>query len=465
MVVTRFAPSPTGYLHIGGARTALFNYLFAKHHGGEYKLRVEDTDEARNTPEAVAAIFKGLEWLGIQHDGEPVYQSRNRARHVEVAMELVERGAAYFDYTTPDELAYLKAEWAKANPKAPFRHLDNYWRDNTCTGFDKDGVAISSVIRLKAPREGETVIEDAVQGRVTVQNNTLDDMVLLRSDRTPTYMLAVVVDDHDMGVTHVIRGDDHLNNAFRQLPIYRAMGWPEPVYAHIPLIFDEGGKKLSKRTHAVAVGDYADAGVLPDAMLNYLVKLGWGHGDDETISREQMIEWFDLPAVKRAPSRFDKKKLMSLNEHYLREMSDIDIFSEIMPSLLPRKRIGALPKDDQYAETAYVADILMRAIPSLKPRCTTLPQMIDMARFYVERPTVTVDYDFNSILAVFPEVWTRDCIEQGFRDLAENTGVKLKNIVAPVRLAVTGSAVSPPLFEAMELLGREEVIARLVGSR
>jgi glutamyl-tRNA synthetase len=460
-VVTRFAPSPTGYLHIGGARTALFNYLFAKHHGGEYKLRIEDTDQDRNTPEAMQAIFDGLAWLGIEHDEKAVYQSHNRRRHMEVAIELVNRGAAYFDYTTPDELAYLKAEWQKNHPKAPFRHLDNYWRDNHKTPIEAMGTP--HVIRLKAPREGETVIEDAVQGRVAVQNSTLDDMVLMRSDMTPTYMLAVVVDDHDAGVTHVIRGDDHLNNAFRQLPIYRAMEWPEPIYAHIPLIFDEHGKKLSKRTHAVAVGDYADKGILSPAMINYLVKLGWGHGDDEIISREQMIEWFDLPAVNRGPSRFDDKKLMSLNEHYLRAMPDESVFAHLMNGLFTTTPVNGIGHVRLGSPEAMA--MLRAAIPSLKPRCSTIPQMVEMARFYVERPTVKVDHDFNGILAAFPELWQRDLIEQGFRDLAENTGVKLKNIVAPVRLAVTGSTVSPPLFEAMELLGREEVMARLIGAK
>jgi glutamyl-tRNA synthetase len=461
-VVTRFAPSPTGYLHVGGARTALFNYLFAHHHGGDFKLRIEDTDADRNTPDAVKAIFTGLSWLRIDHVGEAVFQSKNRSRHMDVAIELVKRGAAYFDYTTPEELEYLKVEWRKSNPKAPFRHLDNYWRDNTCSGFDKDGVAIPSVIRLKAPREGVTVIEDAVQGRVEVQNSTLDDMVLMRSDLTPTYMLAVVVDDHDMGVTHVIRGDDHLNNAFRQLPIYRAMGWPEPIYAHIPLIFDEQGKKYSKRSGAVAVSDFNDLGILSEAMVNYLVRLGWGHGDDEIMSRAQMIDWFDLPGVNRAPSRFDMKKLMSLNEHYLRGMTDHNIYWKMTKGLFAEsidgKAVLNLPSQE-------VEAMLIAAIPSLKPRCSTIPEMVEMARFYVERPTVHVDHDFNGILAAFPEVWERNAIEQAFRDLSENTGVKLKDIVAPLRLAITGSKVSPPLFEAMELLGREEVMTRLVGSK
>ena len=299
-VVTRFAPSPTGYLHIGGARTALFNYLFARHHGGQYLLRIEDTDKARSTQPAIDAILDGLSWLGIGGDGEPYFQSQFEKRHAEVAHELIERGAAYRCYLTPEELA-ARREKAQAE-RRPFR-IDSEWRD--CTpGPDQEGKPY--VVRIKAPKEGETAIDDLVQGRVTVSNAEIDDFVLLRSDGTPTYMLAVVVDDHDMGITHIIRGDDHLNNAFRQLAIINAMGWPVPTYAHIPLIHGQDGAKLSKRHGALGVDSYRDEmGILPEALSNYLLRLGWGHGDDEIISRDQAIEWLDIDHVGKSPSRFD----------------------------------------------------------------------------------------------------------------------------------------------------------------
>ena len=309
-VVTRFAPSPTGYLHIGGARTALFNWLFARHHGGKYLLRIEDTDRARSTQPAIEAILDGLGWLGTEGDGDPYFQSQFEARHAEVAHELIARGAAYRCFLTQDELA-ARREKAQAE-RRPFR-IDSEWRDREC-GPEQEGRP--SVVRIKAPKDGETVIEDLVQGRVTVANAELDDFVLLRSDGTPTYMLAVVVDDHDMGVTHIIRGDDHLNNAFRQLAIIRAMEWPEPTYAHIPLIHGSDGAKLSKRHGALGVDAYRDEmGILPEALSNYLLRLGWGHGDDEIITREQAVEWFDLDHVGKSPSRFDFKKLENINGH------------------------------------------------------------------------------------------------------------------------------------------------------
>src|SRR6478672_8315067 len=314
-VVTRFAPSPTGFLHIGGARTALFNWLFARHHGGKFLLRIEDTDKARSTREAIDAILDGMHWLGLDWDGHEYYQSQFWARHAEIAHRMVGRGDAYRCYMTQEELAQQR-EKAAAERK-PFR-INSPWRDVTEPDGDKP-----FVIRLKAPREGETAIEDKVQGRVTVQNAEIDDFVLLRSDGTPTYMLAVVVDDHDMAVSHVIRGDDHLNNAFRQLVIIRAMGWPEPAYGHVPLIHGHDGAKLSKRHGALGVDAYRDEmGILPEALSNYLLRLGWGHGDDEIISREQATEWFDIKDVGRSPSRFDIKKLENMNGHYLREADD-----------------------------------------------------------------------------------------------------------------------------------------------
>jgi glutamyl-tRNA synthetase len=316
-IVTRFAPSPTGYLHIGNARTGMFSWLYARHHGGKALLRIEDTDQARSTQAAIEVIFDGLTWLGIDWDEEPVFQSTRLARHAEVAQQLLDRGAAYRCYMTQEELT--AAREAAARDKRPFR-LESPWRDAP------PGAPLPDrpfVVRIKAPREGETVVDDLVQGRVTVRNLELDDMVLLRSDGTPTYMLAVVVDDHDMGVTHVIRGDDHLNNAFRQLTIVKAMGWPEPTYAHIPLIHGPDGAKLSKRHGALGVDAYRDElGILPEALFNYLLRLGWGHGDDEVISREQAIAWFDLDAVGKSPARFDLKKLENLNGHYIRAADD-----------------------------------------------------------------------------------------------------------------------------------------------
>src|SRR5436190_16005676 len=347
-VVTRFAPSPTGYLHIGGARTALFNWLFARHHGGQYLLRIEDTDRARSTSQAIDAILDGLGWLGIDGDGEPYFQSQFEKRHAEVALQLIERGAAYRCYLTPEELA-ARREKAQAE-RRPFR-ITSEWRDCEA-GPEQEGKPF--VVRIKTPNEGETAIDDLVQGRVTVANAELDDFVLLRSDGTPTYMLAVVVDDHDMGVTHIIRGDDHLNNAFRQLAIIRAMAWPVPTYAHLPLLHGPDGAKLSKRHGALGVDAYRDElGMLPEAVDNYLLRLGWGHGDDEIISRKQAVEWFDLDHVGKSPSRFDFKKLENLNGHYIREADDGRLAELIAPGL----GIDA----DQKGQ-------LVRAMPELKAR-------------------------------------------------------------------------------------------------
>jgi glutamyl-tRNA synthetase len=364
-VVTRFAPSPTGFLHIGGARTALFNWLFARHHGGKFLLRIEDTDKARSTTEAIDAILDGMRWLGLDWDGHEYYQSQFWARHAEVAHQLLERGHAYRCYMTQEELA-AQREKAQAE-RRPFR-IHSPWRDDASDQGDKP-----FVIRLKAPREGETVIEDQVQGRVAVQNVELDDFVLLRSDGTPTYMLAVVVDDHDMGVTHVIRGDDHLNNAFRQLEIIRAMGWPEPTYAHVPLIHGPDGAKLSKRHGALGVDAYRDElGLLPEAVSNYLLRLGWGHGDDEIISREQAIEWFDLAHVGKSPSRFDFKKLENLNGHYIREADDARLVELVAP------KIGL---------DAQQKALLLRAMPELKARAHDLNQLAEGATFlFASRP-------------------------------------------------------------------------------
>ena len=453
-VVTRFAPSPTGYLHIGGARTALFNWLFARHHGGKFLLRIEDTDRARSTQEAIDAILDGMRWLGLDWDGHEYYQSQFWARHAEVAHRLLERGAAYRCYMTQEELA-AEREKAKAE-RRPFR-INSPWRD----AGEPPREGVDSVIRLKAPREGETVIEDRVQGRVTVQNAEIDDFILLRSDGTPTYMLAVVVDDHDMGVTHVIRGDDHLNNAFRQLEIIRAMGWSEPIYAHVPLIHGPDGAKLSKRHGAMGAAAYRDElGLLPEALVNYLLRLGWGHGDDEIISRKQAIEWFDLDHVGKSPSRFDFKKLENLNGHYLREADDKRLADLVGP------KVGV--SDEQKA-------LLVKAMPELKTRANTLHQLAESAGFlFAERPlepdaaaAALITGDGRTILAAAHQKlaalanWDAASLEAAIREVAEGSGVKLGKLAQPLRAALTGRTTSPGIFDVLALLGRDESLARI----
>ena len=457
-VVTRFAPSPTGFLHIGGARTALFNWLFARHHGGKFLLRIEDTDRARSTEAAIAAILEGMRWLELDWDGPEYYQSHFAARHAEVAHQLLERGHAYRCYMSAEELAAGR-ERAQAE-RRPFR-LESPWRDCGDPAPDKP-----YVIRLKAPREGETVIDDRVQGRVTVQNAELDDMVLLRSDGTPTYMLAVVVDDHDMGVTHVIRGDDHLNNAFRQLGIVKAMGWPEPVYAHVPLIHGPDGAKMSKRHGATGVMDYDAAGYLPEALSNYLLRLGWGHGDDEIISRDDAVRWFDLDHVGRSPSRFDFKKLENLNGHYIREASD-----GRLGGLVAGRVATLIGRDLSSDEIA----LLVRAMPELKPRAKTLNELAEGATFlfrprplgFEEKAQQLVSGDAPRLLtrayAVLTALdeWTAAATEAAVRGVAETADVKLGQIAQPLRAALTGRATSPGIFDVLVLLGREESLARI----
>jgi glutamyl-tRNA synthetase len=451
-VVTRFAPSPTGFLHIGGARTALFNWLFARHHGGKFLLRIEDTDKARSTAEAIDAILDGMRWLGLDWDGHEYYQSQFWARHAEVAHRLLERGAAYRCWMTQEELAAQREQAAKE--RKPFR-INSPWRDRSDEGEGP------FVIRLKAPREGETVIDDRVQGRVTVQNSELDDFILLRSDGTPTYMLAVVVDDHDMGVTHVIRGDDHLNNAFRQLAIIRAMGWPEPVYAHVPLIHGPDGAKLSKRHGALGVDAYRDElGLLPEAVSNYLLRLGWGHGDDEIISRSQAIEWFDLDHVGKSPSRFDFKKLENLNGHYIREADDARLAQLIAPRLgIAEERIP----------------LLVSAMPVLKARAHDLHQLAEGARFlFATRPLVPdeaaaalLTEESRPLLAAAYKAlndlgdWSHDSTEQAIRTVADASGVKLGKLAQPLRAALTGRTTSPGIFDVLVLLGKGESLSRI----
>ena len=453
-VVTRFAPSPTGFLHIGGARTALFNWLFARHHGGKFLLRIEDTDKVRSTKEAIDAILDGMHWLGLDWDGHEYYQSQFWARHAEVAHRLLDRGHAYRCYMSQEELA-AQREKGQAE-RRPFR-IESPWRDCEKEPPSPDA---PFVIRLKAPREGETVIEDRVQGRVAVQNSELDDFILLRSDGTPTYMLAVVVDDHDMGVTHVIRGDDHLNNVFRQLAIIRAMGWPEPVYAHVPLIHGPDGAKLSKRHGALGVDAYRDElGLLPEAVFNYLLRLGWGHGDDEIISREQAIEWFGLDHVGKSPSRFDFKKLENLNGHYIREADDKRLADLIAPKL----GLDAAQKE-----------LLLRAMPELKARAHDLNQLADGANFLFARRPLEVDEAAAALLtpesrallwhahtALRNVEWNQDALEQAVRDVAEARGLKLGKLAQPLRAALTGRTTSPGIFDVLALLGKGESLARI----
>jgi glutamyl-tRNA synthetase len=458
-VVTRFAPSPTGFLHIGGARTALFNWLFARHHGGKALLRIEDTDRARSTQEAIDAIISGLDWLGIDYDEAPVFQSERGSRHVEIAETLLAHGHAYRCYATQEELEEMRA--AQRAAKQPLRY-DGRWRDR-----DPSHAPAGSpfVVRLKTPNEGETVIEDAVQGTVRVSNAEIDDYIILRSDGTPTYMLAVVVDDQDMGCTHVIRGDDHLNNAFRQLPIIRAMnaiegGWIEPVYAHIPLIHGADGAKLSKRHGALGVEAYRDEmGILPEALFNYLLRLGWGYGDEEIITRARAIELFDISGIGKSPSRFDLAKLQNLNGIYLRE-ADVARLAAIVAA-----RMGGEP------DTA----LLERAMPVLKVRAKDIDEIAQGAAFlFAQRPLelsekalALLDDEARGRLALVHERlsahgdWTIAALEATVKALAEELGLGLGKLAQPLRAALTGQTTSPGIFDVLVLLGRDESLARI----
>ena len=456
-VVTRFAPSPTGYLHVGNARTGMFSWLYARHHGGKALLRIEDTDQARSTEAAIDVIFDGLSWLGLDWDGDPVFQSTRVARHADIVDDLLKRGAAYRCYMTQDELKIARA--AAEAERRPFR-LQSPWRDADPVTAPTDE---PFVVRIKAERDGETVIDDLVQGRVAVANVELDDMVLLRSDGTPTYMLAVVVDDHDMGVTHVIRGDDHLNNAFRQLSIIRAMGWPEPVYAHIPLIHGSDGAKLSKRHSALGVDAYRDElGILPEALFNYLLRLGWGHGDDETISREQAIEWFDLDGVGKSPARFDIKKLENLNGHYIRAADDARL-AELVGGRL------------DFDVSPEQCDLLRRSMAALKPRAASIVELADSAGFLFGTRPLEIDEgaaallegESRALLARLHaaldalESWDTEALETAVREVAEAAGVKLGAVAQPLRAALTGRRTSPGIFDVLDLLGRDESLGRI----
>jgi glutamyl-tRNA synthetase len=456
-VVTRFAPSPTGYLHIGGARTALFNWLFARHHGGKFLLRIEDTDRARSTEPAIEAILDGMRWLDLDWDGEEVYQFARMARHAEVAKAMLDGGSAYRCYMTQAELAAAR-ELAQAE-KRPFK-VDSPWRDRDSADAPADQ---PFVVRIKAERGGETTIHDKVQGAVTVANDVLDDMILLRSDGTPTYMLAVVVDDHDMGVTHIIRGDDHLNNAFRQLGIIRAMDWPEPIYAHIPLIHGADGAKLSKRHGAMGVDAYRDElGLLPEAVNNYLLRLGWGHGDEEIIDRPRAVELFDLGGVGRSASRFDLKKLENLNGHYIRQADD-DRLADLVSAHL------GLKNDSEKA------DLLRRAMPSLKPRAKNINELAESAGFLFRTRPLDVDEAAGKLLDgparrllarardAFAAVddWSLEALEAALRQIAEQEELGLGKLAQPLRAALTGRTTSPGIFDVLVLVGREESLARL----
>ena len=454
-VVTRFAPSPTGYLHIGGARTALFNWLFARHHGGKYLLRIEDTDRARSTEPAIAAILDGLSWLGLDGDEPPVFQFERSDRHTEVAHQLLGSGHAYRCYLTQDELAERRA-LAQAERK-PFRIVSE-WRDRAPGDSEAD---TPFVVRVKAPTAGETAIDDLVQGRVTVANAEIDDFVILRSDGTPTYMLAVVVDDHDMGVTHVIRGDDHLNNAFRQLALIHALGWSVPIYAHVPLIHGPDGAKLSKRHGALGVDAYRDElGILPEALNNYLLRLGWGHGDDELIGMDQAIEWFDLDHVGKSPSRMDFKKLENINGHYVREADDARLAALVAP------RLG-LDADGEA--------LLTRAMPELKARAHDLAQLAGGAEFLFATRPLTMDDKAATLLSDEARGnlalahgalsslahWDHDAADVAVREVAEQTGIKLGKLAQPLRAALTGKTTSPGIFDVLVLLGKDESLARI----
>jgi glutamyl-tRNA synthetase len=458
-VTTRFAPSPTGYLHIGGARTALFNWLFTRHVGGKILLRIEDTDRERSTKAAIDAIVDGLDWLGLDFDAPPIFQSELAVRHAEAARDLVSKGRAYYCYCTPDELQAMRD---KARAEGRPMKYDGTWRDRDPSDAP---AGVKPVVRLKAPQQGETVIDDIVQGPVRVSNEQLDDMVLLRGDGSPTYMLSVVVDDHDMAITHVIRGDDHLTNALRQTQLYEALGWQTPRFAHIPLIHGPDGAKLSKRHGALGVEAYRDMGYLPEAMRNYLMRLGWAHGDAEIISTEQAIEWFTLEAIGRSPARFDFDKLNHLNAHYMREADDARLIELIVPRL---ETAGATV--DATGRTR-----LTRGMAGLKARAKTIAELADSAQFYVrERPIPMNDKAikllqgpaadrlkrFATGLSDVTE-WRADTLEAAARHFAETETCKLGDVAQPLRAALSGSNVSPGVFEVAEVLGRDEVLGRI----
>jgi glutamyl-tRNA synthetase len=456
-VVTRIAPSPTGFMHIGTARTALFSWLFAKHHGGKFLLRIEDTDRARYSEEAVQAIKDGMTWLGLDWDGDATSQFDARDRHAEVAKQLVEMGKAYYCYCSPEELETMREEARASGAKVNY---DRRWRDRDQSEAP-EGVA--PVIRIKAPLEGRTFIDDAVQGRVEKGNDELDDFILLRSDGTPTYMLSVVVDDHDSAVTHVIRGDDHLNNVFRQKIILDAMGWDIPVYAHIPLILGPDGTKLSKRHGAQGVHEYEGMGYLPEAMRNYLLRLGWSHGDDETISTEQAIEWFNLDHIGKSASRFDFDKLNNLNAHYLKTATNERLLTLVTPIM---EKYGAHIDDTSKQR-------LLKGMDALKDRAKSLNDIAEEGAFYAKQPPFVFtekaekSLDKEILAFVAEKVGAlAELTEENVQDLCKEVANdhkegKLGKVAMPLRAALTGTTVSPSIFEAAAILGKDEVLKRL----
>ena len=457
-VVTRFAPSPTGYLHIGGARTALFNWLYARGRGGKFLLRIEDTDRERSTPEATAAILRGLTWLGLDWDGEAVSQFDQRHRHADVAHDMLARGAAYRCYSSQDEIEAWR-EAARAEGRSTLFHSP--WRDADPATWPDGPFAI----RMKAPRGGETVVEDAVQGTVRFGNDQLDDMVVLRSDGTPTYMLAVVVDDHDMGVTHVIRGDDHLNNAARQQMVYDAMEWEVPVWAHIPLIHGPDGKKLSKRHGAVGVEEYQAMGYPAAGMRNYLTRLGWSHGDEEFFTSEQAMAWFDLSGIGRSPARLDFKKLENVCGQHMAVAEDAALLHELQAYLAAAGR-PALSSDQ--------AEILKRSLYCLKDRAKTFPELVEKAQFALASRPIVADEASAKVLdtvsrgilkSLTPQLqsasWTKDALESLLSDAAAAHGLGFGKIAAPLRAALAGRTVTPSVYDMMLVIGRDETVARL----
>ncbi len=464
-VITRFAPSPTGFLHIGGGRTALFNWLYARGRGGKMLLRIEDTDRERSTAAAINAIIDGLSWLGLTWDGEIVFQFSRAQRHRQVAEQLLAAGRAYRCYATPEELTEMREAGRREGRSKLY---DGRWRDRDPA---EAPAGVKPVIRLKAPQTGETVIEDQVQGRVVWQNSDLDDLVLLRSDGSPTYMLAVVVDDHDMAITHVIRGDDHLTNAARQTHIYDALGWRSPIFAHIPLIHGPDGSKLSKRHGALGIDAYRAMGYLPAAMRNYLVRLGWAHGDQEIFTTEEMIAAFDLAQIGRSPARFDFAKLESLNGHYIRASADSELMAAL-EQLLPHIAGG---QDLAAKMTPALRTTLLAAMPGLKERAKTLVELFDASRFVWAGRPLDLDDKAKGLLtaeargqlaALLPELdavndWTAETVEAVVRPFAERAGLKLGAVAQPLRAALTGRTTSPPIFDVLAVLGREESLARL----
>ncbi len=459
-IVTRFAPSPTGYLHIGGARTALFNWLYARHTGGVFRLRIEDTDRERSTPAATEAIIAGLRWLELDWDGEIVFQFSRAARHADIARQMLERNLAYRCYCTPQELQQMREAQRKAGKSVRY---DGRWRDRDP---NEAPAGIAPVIRLKAPLEGETVIEDLVQGSVHVANEQLDDMVLLRSDGTPTYMLSVVVDDHDMGVTDVIRGDEHLTNAFRQFQIYQAMAWEAPRFGHVPLIHGADGAKLSKRHGALAIEAYSEMGMLPAAMRNYLLRLGWGHGDVDVVATGEAIRLFEVGDIGRSPSRFDMAKLLSMNGHYIRQTPDAALADGVAPFI--ERKLGK-PLSGEHRQR------LLRGMASLKQRARTLAELAEAALFYCRaRPIPLTNKAAASLDAAartrleelargFAQLseWSETALEAEVRATAARHSLTLGDVAPPLRAALTGSTQSPGLFEVVAILGRDETLGRL----